>query len=73
MKNISLFRLPVLLGQTFNHRFISYNGKAVLKNITISTRFQNKAVVSGGLTGGEVIITNGFINLFDGANVSVSN
>jgi RND family efflux transporter MFP subunit len=53
--------------------YIVYNGKAVLKNITISTRFQNKAVVSGGLTGGEVIITNGFINLFDGANVSVSN
>ncbi len=49
------------------------NGKAILKNITISTRFQNKAVVSVGLTGGEVIITNGFINLFDGANVSVSN
>ena len=49
------------------------NGKAILKNITISTRFQNKAVVSDGLTGGEVIITNGFINLFDGANVSVSN
>jgi len=53
--------------------YIVNNGKAFLKNITISTRFQNKAVVSGGLTGGEVIITNGFINLFDGANVSVSN
>jgi len=53
--------------------YIINNGRAVLKNITISTRFQNKAVVSGGLTGGEVIITNGFINLFDGANVSVSN
>ncbi len=49
------------------------NGKAILKNITISTRFQNKAVVSAGLTGGDVIISNGFINLFDGANVSVSN
>jgi len=49
------------------------NGKAILKNITISTRFQNKAVVSDGLTEGDVIITNGFINLFDGANVSVSN
>ncbi len=53
--------------------YIVNNGKAILKNITISTRFQNKAVVSGGLTGGEVIIINGFINLFDGANVSVSN
>ena len=49
------------------------NGKAILKNITISTRFQNKAVVSEGLTEGDVIITNGFINLFNGANVSVSN
>jgi membrane fusion protein, multidrug efflux system len=49
------------------------NGKAILKNITISKRFQNKAVVSDGLTGGDMIITNGFINLFDGANVSVSN
>ena len=42
--------------------YIVNNGRAILKNITISTRFQNKAVVSGGLTGGEVIITNGFIN-----------
>ncbi len=49
------------------------SGKAILKNITISTRFQNKAVVSDGLTEGDVIISNGFINLFDGANVSVSN
>jgi len=49
------------------------NGKAILKNITISTRFQNKAVVSDGLTEGEVIIINGYINLFDGAIVSVSN
>jgi RND family efflux transporter MFP subunit len=49
------------------------NGRAILKNITISTRFQNKAVVSAGLTEGDVIITNGFINLFAGANVSVSN
>jgi len=53
--------------------YIVKNGKAILKDITISTRFQNKVVVSGGLTRGEVIITNGFINLFDGANVSVSN
>ncbi len=44
-------------------------GKAVLQNITVSNRFQNKAVVSEGLTEGDVIIINGFINLFDGANV----
>ena len=49
------------------------NGKATLQNITISARFQNMVLVSNGLTEGDVIITNGFINLFDGANVSISN
>lgn len=49
------------------------NGKAILHNISISSRFQNKVLVSSGLTEGDVIIINGFINLFDGANVSISN
>jgi membrane fusion protein (multidrug efflux system) len=49
------------------------NGKAILQNVTISTRFQNNVLVSSGLAEGDVIITNGFINLFDGANVSISN
>jgi membrane fusion protein (multidrug efflux system) len=50
------------------------NGKAILQNIIISSRFQNKVLVSSGLTEGDVIITNGFINLFDGANVvSITN
>jgi membrane fusion protein (multidrug efflux system) len=34
-------------------------------------KIQNKAVVSSGLNEGDVIVTNGFINLFDGANVTV--
>ena len=49
------------------------NGKASLRDITISTRYQNKVLVSDGLAQGEMIITNGFINLFDGANVTISN
>jgi len=53
--------------------FTVKNGKASLQSITISTRFQNKVLVSKGLTEGDTIITNGFINLFDGANVSISN
>lgn len=53
--------------------YLVKNGKATLQNITTSTRFQNKVQVSGGLTEGDVIITNGFINLFDGANVTISN
>lgn len=45
------------------------NGKAILKNITVSSRFENKALISNGLSENEVIIINGFINLFEGANV----
>ncbi len=53
--------------------YLVKNGKAMLQNITTATRFQNKVQVSSGLTEGDVIITNGFINLFDGANVTISN
>ena len=51
--------------------YLIKNGKSVLQNITISRKIQNKAVVSIGLNEGDVIVTNGFINLFDGANISV--
>jgi RND family efflux transporter MFP subunit len=47
------------------------NGKAVLHNITIAQKIKNKTVVSKGLEEGDVIVTNGFINLFDDANVTV--
>jgi membrane fusion protein (multidrug efflux system) len=47
------------------------NGKAVLHNITIAQKIKNKTVVSKGLEEGDVIVTNGFINLFDDANVTI--
>lgn len=50
--------------------YLVNKGKAILQDITISFRFQNKVLVSNGLTEGDVVITNGFINLFDGANVT---
>lgn len=53
--------------------YLVKNGKAILQNINTSNRFQNKVQVSGGLAEGDVIITNGFINLYNGANVSVTN
>lgn len=51
--------------------YVVKNGKALLQNITISNKLQNKAIVASGLNEGDVIVTNGFINLFDGANVTV--
>jgi len=52
--------------------YVIKNGKALLQNINVASRFQNKVVISSGLKSGDEIITNGFINLFDGANVSFS-
>ena len=52
--------------------YLVKNGKAVLQNITLANRIQNKVIVSAGLVEGDIIITNGFINLFDGANVTLN-
>lgn len=51
--------------------YLIKNDKSILQNIDISKNMQNKVVVSRGLKGGDVIVTNGFINLFDGANITV--
>ena len=53
--------------------YIVKNGKSVLKTITISKNIGNKTIVSSGLNVGDLIVTNGFINLFDGANLSIKN
>jgi RND family efflux transporter MFP subunit len=53
--------------------YLVKNGKAFLHDIVISGRFKNKAVVSQGLQAGDIIVTTGFINLFDGANVIIKN
>lgn len=45
--------------------------KAALHNVLISNRLKNKVVVSNGLNEGDIIVINGFVNLFDGANVNI--
>ena len=51
--------------------YLVKNGKSVIQNISISKNIQNKVVVSSGLKEGDVMVTNGFINLYDGANIIV--
>ncbi len=53
--------------------YVIKNGKAVLKTITTSKTIGNKTLVSSGLNENDIIVTNGFINLFDGANTSIKN
>jgi RND family efflux transporter MFP subunit len=46
-------------------------GKAALQDIAGLKKIQNEVLVSVGLKEGDIIVTNGFINLFDGANVAI--
>lgn len=50
--------------------YIVKDNSAVLHNITIAERFEDKVIVSDGLSVGDKIVSNGFINLFDGAKVT---
>jgi RND family efflux transporter MFP subunit len=49
------------------------SGKAMLQDVTVSDRIKNKVVITSGLKDGDIIVINGFINLFDGANVVIKN
>ena len=50
--------------------YLIKNEKAVLQTITTSRNIGNKTIVLSGLNENDIIVTNGFINLFDGANVN---
>lgn len=51
--------------------YLIKNGKATLQNITVLKRIKNQSIISSGLNEGDVIVTSGIINLFNGANVTV--
>lgn len=47
------------------------NGKAVLQNIVVGGREADLVLVSSGLKAGDVIITHGLTDLYDGANINL--
>jgi RND family efflux transporter MFP subunit len=51
--------------------YIVKNGKAIKQDVIIQTTLQNQVILSNGLVNGDVIVINGFINLYDGANVTI--
>lgn len=53
--------------------YLIKSGKAVLQNIEVSKAIENKSVISAGLQPGDLLVTNGFINLYDGANIAIVN
>ena len=50
--------------------YLVQNGKVLLHTVGISKRIGDKVVIGSGLSEGNQIVTNGFINLFDGANIT---
>lgn len=59
-----------LVGTTLQKQvYVVKNGKAHLQNVTIGKKIKNNTLVSEGLSEGDIIVTGGFINLFDEANV----
>lgn len=59
-----------IIGSTIQPQvYLVKKGQAVLQKVSISRRIGNKAVVESGVAEGDEIVTSGFINLFDGANV----
>jgi RND family efflux transporter MFP subunit len=62
-----------IVGSTIQPQvYIIKNGKALLHPVTVSKRMENKVVIQKGLNEGDLIVTGGFINLFDGANVHIN-
>ena len=51
--------------------YVVIEGKAWLRDIKIAQRIENMVVIESGLAEYDVIVNNGFINLFDGANVTI--
>ena len=52
--------------------YIVKNGKAIKQQVLIQATLQNQVVLTSGLVNGDVIVINGFINLYDGANVTIN-
>ncbi len=74
VSNSSRIFIPasVMVGTTIQPQvYVIKNGNAVLQNIIVSERLEDKVVVSQGLSEGDKVVTNGFINLFNGAKVTL--
>jgi RND family efflux transporter MFP subunit len=50
--------------------YVVRDGKAMLQDIVITSKIQDKSLVDKGVNEGDVIVVTGLINLFDGANVT---
>ncbi|KJF43661.1 MULTISPECIES: efflux RND transporter periplasmic adaptor subunit [Draconibacterium] len=60
-----------LVGTTIKPQvYLIENGRAQLRDIIVAERIENRIVIAGGLKPGDEIVSNGFINLYNNANVN---
>ncbi|WP_297098955.1 efflux RND transporter periplasmic adaptor subunit [uncultured Draconibacterium sp.] len=60
-----------LVGTTIKPQvYLIENGRAQLRDIIVAERIENRIVIAAGLKPGDEIVSNGFINLFNNANVN---
>ncbi len=49
--------------------YLVKSGKALLKDVELGKRLQNEVVIKTGVNAGDTLVTSGFVNLFNGANI----
>ena len=69
-KGILIPSSAIIGGSTQPQVYIVKQGKAALQNVTVSQIIDDKSVISEGVQEADTIVVSGFINLFNGANVS---
>jgi RND family efflux transporter MFP subunit len=62
----------IINNQNTSQVFVVKNGKAQLQQVVVAQKINNQSVIKSGLTLGDIIVTKGFINLFDGAPVKAN-
>jgi len=71
-KNQISIPASAMVGTTIQPQvYVVKNGIAVLQNITIAERLEDKVIIQKGVSEGDQIVINGFINLYDGAKVTL--
>lgn len=53
--------------------YLIKNSQAILTPVVIKKRIQEQVLIEKGLNVGDKVVSSGFINLFDGANVEIRN
>ena len=63
--------VAVQRSQTGNFVFVVKDGKAVVQPVSVARTFQGLSVIEKGLSGGEVVVTDGQMLLSNGTAVNI--